>query len=119
LFRGGRRARAPPPHEHTMAATIAVLEGLETNVFYELVDGTDVIREVGRRTVAAGEVLTLGPTAVHSVQYPTASPIIGLHVYRGDLVGARRRMWSHQGDAARPYDQSTYDTLRRALPPGI
>lgn len=107
---------ASPPHEHTVSATIAVLEGTETNVFYELVEDADVIREVGRRTVSAGEVLMLGPTVVHSVQYPTPSPTIGLHVYRGDLVGARRRMWSHRGDSPRLYDQSVYDALRIPLP---
>ncbi|HMJ77913.1 MAG TPA: hypothetical protein VK507_18170 [Iamia sp.] len=114
----GAPRTASPPHEHTIGATIAVLDGAETNVFYRVVtEGSDAIREVGRRTAHAGEVLTLDPTTIHSVQYPTATPTIGLHVYRGDLIGATRRLWNNEGDAAHPYDQSVYDALRTPLDP--
>jgi len=114
----GAPLTAFPPHEHTIGATIAVLEGAETNVFYGVVEeGADAIVEVGRRTAHAGEVLTLDPTTIHSVQYPTATPTIGLHVYRGDLVGATRRLWTNEGDAARPYEQSVYDARRTPLDP--
>ncbi|HEV7720789.1 MAG TPA: hypothetical protein VGO60_05875 [Iamia sp.] len=109
---------ASPPHEHTMGAMIAVLEGAETNVFYEIVEqDADPIREVGRRTAHAGEVLTLDPTTIHSVRYPTTTPTIGLHVYLGDLIGATRRLWTNEGDTARPYDQTAYDALRTPIDP--
>ena len=107
----GKPRMAFPPHEHTVPATIAVLEGVETNVFYRLTEPTDAIREVSRRTVHAGEVLALDSSVIHSVQYPTEGPTLGLHVYRGDLVGAHRRLWSDRGRSARPYDQSVYDGL--------
>jgi predicted metal-dependent enzyme (double-stranded beta helix superfamily) len=108
---------AHPPHEHTMGAAIAVLAGAETNVFYAEAGPGDAIREVGRRTAHAGEVMTLDAGAIHAVQYPGDTPTTGLHAYRGDLVGASRRLWDLRGEHARPYDQDAYDALAVPLDP--
>ena len=111
----GSPLTAYPPHEHTVPATIAVLEGVETNVFHATTGEGDAVHPVRLQTVRAGEVLTLDPSVIHPVRYPTVAPTVGLHVHRGDRVGADRRLWSHRGDAPRPSDQAVYDALATAI----
>ena len=37
--------------------------------------------------------------------------MLAVHVYLGDLVLTRRRMWDHDGKNPSRYDQARYDSL--------
>ena len=55
------------PHDHRMWAVIGVYQGLEHNELFVRTDGGG-LASVDRFTVAAGDVRTLDPSTIHSVQ---------------------------------------------------
>lgn len=73
-------------HDHTMFACIGQLRGEEHNVVFEKNDegALEVARE---RTVNVGDVLTLPPDAIHSIENPGKEAASSLHLYGGDLAG--------------------------------
>lgn len=83
------------PHDHRMWAVVGVYRGEEHNIFHER-SGIG-LREVGRRVVAAGEVLSLPDTVIHSVANPSAQTVCGLHVYGGNIDGIERSQWLPNG----------------------
>ena|SRR5215510_3188003 len=93
---------ASPPHDHTMWAVIGIYEGREDNTFFERQHGA--LREKNRRSIHAGEALVLGPEVVHAVANPLSTPTLGIHVYGGDLLAARRTIWDPQTVEELPYE---------------
>jgi hypothetical protein len=90
------------PHDHGMWAVIGIYEGEEANTFYRrAVDG---IEPSNQRTIHAGEAIILGEEVIHAIENPLPTPTLGLHVYGGDLVAARRSMWGPDGGREHPYD---------------
>jgi predicted metal-dependent enzyme (double-stranded beta helix superfamily) len=80
------------PHDHRMWAVIGVYQGQERNELFARADGGG-LETVDRFTVAAGEVRTLEPQTIHSVQAGSESYLGTIHVYGGDLFGTPRSTW--------------------------
>ena len=90
------------PHDHGMWAVIGIYEGEEANTFYRRAG--DGLETSNQRTIHAGEAIILGEEVIHAIENPLATPTLGLHVYGGDLVAARRSMWDPEAGAEHPYD---------------
>jgi predicted metal-dependent enzyme (double-stranded beta helix superfamily) len=101
------------PHDHRMWAVIGVYQGLEHNELFVRAEGGG-LESVDRFTLAAGEVQTLDPSTIHSVQARGDRYLGAIHVYGGDLFGTPRSTWV--GDVEYPMDESAlpafFDKLR-------
>jgi predicted metal-dependent enzyme (double-stranded beta helix superfamily) len=82
-------------HEHRMWAVVGVYTGFELNRIYRR--SPNGIEECGRRPLGEGEVLVLGPDAIHSVENPLRRRTAGLHVYGGDILSVERSAWGPDG----------------------
>lgn len=102
------------PHDHRMWAVIGVYQGLEDNELFVRAEGGG-LESVDRFTVAAGDVRTLDPSTIHSVQARGDHYLGALHVYGGDLFGTPRSTW--RDDIEYPLDESAlpafFERLRR------
>lgn len=102
------------PHDHRMWAVIGVYQGLEQNELFVRDEGGG-LETVDRFAVAAGEVRTLDPSTIHSVQARGDRYLGAIHVYGGDLFGTPRSTWVD--DVECPLDESAlpafFDRLRR------
>jgi predicted metal-dependent enzyme (double-stranded beta helix superfamily) len=91
-----------PPHDHRMWAVIGIYEGQENNTFYRR--SGNKVDVVNRRDIRAGGAILLGPDVIHSIANPLGSRTLGLHVYGGDLLAAKRKMWDPHSGEELPYD---------------
>ncbi len=102
------------PHDHRMWAVIGVYQGLEHNELFVRADGGG-LDTVDRFTIGAGQVRTLDPSTIHSVQARGDRYLGAIHVYGGDLFGTPRSRWID--DVEQPMDESAlpafFDRLRR------
>ncbi|MDE0361271.1 MAG: hypothetical protein OXI74_08905 [Rhodospirillaceae bacterium] len=106
----GEPMRRFPPHEHGMVAAVAMLEGTETHRFFAA-DPGGRLRLTEIRHLTGPCVELFDERAIHAVEYRSSAPVLAVHVYLGDLVLARRRMWNHDGTDPTRYDQARYDRL--------
>ncbi|MFI4933530.1 MAG: hypothetical protein ACHP7N_02835 [Caulobacterales bacterium] len=90
------------PHDHTMWAVIGIYQGQENNTFYRRAGAG--LEKTNHREVVAGEAILLGADVIHAIENPLAAPTLGLHVYGGDLLAAKRSMWSPHTGQEHPYD---------------
>ncbi len=90
-----------PPHDHRMGAAIAMLAGHEDHRLYKRRDDGS-LEVAADRVLADGEMLLLGPDAIHAVRNPDRSWSAALHVYAGDLFGVPRTEWDADGLSAEP-----------------
>ncbi len=103
------------PHDHRMWAVIGVYQGLEHNELFVRTDGGG-LASVDRFTVAAGDVRTLDPSTIHSVQARGDRYVGAIHVYGGDLFGIRaQHVASRRRVPARR--SGTSSLLRQTSPP--
>jgi predicted metal-dependent enzyme (double-stranded beta helix superfamily) len=97
-----------------MWAVIRVYQGLEHNELYVRAERGG-LENVDHFTLAAGDVRTLDPSTIHSVQARGDRYLGAIHVYGGDLFGTPRSTW--RGDVEYPMDESAlpafFDRLRR------
>lgn len=101
------------PHNHGMWATIGIYQGQEDNVFWRRLDDPTAsgrIEPAGAKSLAAGDVTTLGHDIIHSVTNPTLRFTSALHVYAGDFFAAQRSEWDPLALVERPY--STANAVR-------
>jgi predicted metal-dependent enzyme (double-stranded beta helix superfamily) len=102
------------PHDHRMWAVIGVYQGLEQNELFVRAEGGG-LDTVDRFTVAAGDVRTLDPSTIHSVQARGDGYLGAIHVYGGDLFGTPRSTWADGVEC--PLDESAlpafFERLRR------
>jgi predicted metal-dependent enzyme (double-stranded beta helix superfamily) len=78
--------RGAPPHDHGTWATIAGVDGLERNEFFERVDdrsraGHAKLRKVGEKFCGVGDVLSMPPGMIHNVWNETDRITLSLHIY--------------------------------------
>ena len=95
-----------------MWAVIGIYQGQENNVFYKR--STSGLEEANRRDILAGNAVVLGPDVIHAVANPLDSTTLGLHVYGGDLLAAKRSMW-HPSSEEHPYDARKFVEWSREL----
>ncbi|MES2071050.1 MAG: cysteine dioxygenase family protein [Pseudomonadota bacterium] len=97
-----------PIHNHGFWGVIGIADGCEENAFFERSEA-GLLEKVNRVQVNAGEAIVLAPDAIHKIRNPRGTQSLGLHVYGGDLAGAKRRMWSpHTGEESQ-LEQSQFE----------
>ncbi len=95
-----------PPHNHNMAATVALCQGSEIATYYRLRGGKPE-RTVGR-TYSAGDLVFLPADAIHAVGNPGNARSIALHVYYGNLPAMRRSLWHPETGEALTFTEENY-----------
>ena len=95
-----------PPHDHTMWAVIGIYEGCEENTFFTREE--EGLVERNERAVRAGEAVRLGDGVIHAIANGSPETTLGLHVYGGDLVAAKRRMWHPKTGEELPYEAGQF-----------
>lgn len=101
-----------PPHDHQMSVTIGVYEGSERNDFYEAASGAG-IQQSSSVVMDPGEVLSIGPTAIHSVTCIGQKPSCGIHVYLGPLSTVERSLFDVEENQQLPFTDEHYQRLTR------
>jgi len=99
-------AGLPPslPHDHRMWAVVGIYGGQEDNQFFRR--SPSGLEASGGCSITASETLALGADAVHAICNPLDhSALAAIHVYGGDLLRARRSMWTIPGYQEHPYDE--------------
>lgn len=101
------------PHNHQMFSVVGIYAGREDNVFWRRTDAA--IEAAGARSLAAGEVATLGRDIIHSVLNPIDKMTCALHVYGGDFFAPAkpRSVWDHETLAEKPWDVEQVKALFR------
>jgi predicted metal-dependent enzyme (double-stranded beta helix superfamily) len=99
-----------PPHDHQMVPTIAVYQGAERNVMWVRNDagGIDKKTEI---VVEAGDVLQVGPTAIHSVTRDGDTDSCAIHVYLGKLTTVDRSLFDTKTGEEMRFSDDNYNRL--------
>lgn len=100
-----------PAHDHQVTATIAVYRGSERNDFWES-DGEGGIRKSNEQILSAGNVLQIGPNAIHSVGCASPEPTCGIHVYLGWLTKIDRSLFDVERGETMRFDDENYQRLK-------
>ena len=100
-----------PPHDHQTTATIGVYEGAEDNHFYLHEDG-QMVHKTTRR-IAPGDVVSIKPEGIHSVEAANGENSLGIHVYLAALTTIERSLFDWDSGEARPFTDDNYDALKR------
>jgi len=103
------------PHDHGTWAVVAGVDGPEVNTFWKRVDdgsreGYAEVVPAGEHAIAAGEVVSMLPGAIHSVRNDSAQVTLSLHTYgintghthRFQYDVAARTVWPHPRSAFTP-----------------
>jgi predicted metal-dependent enzyme (double-stranded beta helix superfamily) len=90
------------PHDHRMWAVIGIYGGAEDNTLYRR--GPERLQPAGGRQLRDGDVLALGPEAIHSVTNPQRRFTGAIHVYGGDFVNKPRSQWDPDSLTEQPYN---------------
>ena len=98
------------PHDHSMWSVVGIYAGREDNLFWRRSGGS--IEAAGARSLAAGDVATLGRDLIHSVVNPIGKMTRAIHVYGGDFFAPPRPRseWDPETLSERPWDMD--DTRR-------
>lgn len=99
-----------PAHDHQMVATIAVYQGAERNVMWVNSD-TGGIEQKSEIFVNAGDVLQLGPNAIHSVSSAVDVDSCAIHVYLGKLTTVKRSLFDTKKGTVLQFDDENYQRL--------
>ena len=105
-----RPGKTVPPHDHQMMATIGVYSGAERNKFFEN-DPQGTIRESSEVVVSTGEVLQIGPSAIHAVNCASTDPCCGIHVYLGRLTEVKRSLFDIPNGQRMEFTDENYQQL--------
>jgi len=81
---------------------IGMYGGQEDNAFYRR--SAAGLEPAGGRELPAGDVLVLGPDAIHSVANSRREFAVALHVYGGDFFTGARSEWDFDTYEERPRD---------------
>lgn len=100
-----------PPHDHQTVATIGVYAGLEINHFYKR-EGDRLVRASSRH-LGPGDVIAMGPDAIHSVETEGAEPSYGVHVYLAPLTTIERSLVDWETGAASPMNEDAFKAAIR------
>lgn len=100
--------RGAPPHDHGTWAVVAGVDGPELNTFWKRVDdgsrpGYAEIVKVGEKTFGEGEVVSLLPTAIHSVTNQTDAVTLSLHVYGRHINHTGRSTFDPEARTVQPF----------------
>lgn len=99
-----------PAHDHQMSATIGVYIGAERNDFFEN-DPQGGIRKSSEVELSAGNVLEIGPSAIHAVGCASDEPCCGIHVYLGELTTVDRSLFDTAENTILNFTDANYQRL--------
>jgi predicted metal-dependent enzyme (double-stranded beta helix superfamily) len=99
-----------PAHDHKMSATIGVYRGAERNIFFEN-DPNGTVRESSDVRLGAGQVLQIGPNAIHAVACDSPEPCCGIHVYLGALTKVERSLFDVERGEVLSFTDANYERL--------
>lgn len=102
-----------PAHDHQMSAVLCVYQGQERNDFYEA-DPNGGVRRSDQVHLGPGDVLSIGPSAIHAVTCVSDEPALGLHVYLGKLTTVERTLFDVENGTAMAFDDANYAKLTAA-----
>jgi len=104
-------ARHVPPHDHQTTATIGVYQGEEKNHFYRVEDGQ--LRHKTTKQIGPGDVIAMGPEAIHSVESANGEFSYAIHVYLAPLMSIERSLFHWEDGTAIPFNDENYAQLER------
>lgn len=100
-----------PPHNHKTQATIGVYDGEELNHFYLPKDGR--LEQKTTRSLKPGDVLSMGPDAIHSVESANSKATYGIHVYLAALSTISRSLYDWDSGEALPMEDELFNRMQR------
>ncbi len=100
-----------PPHDHQTPAIIGVYRGIENNHFY-LPEGGKLVWKSTKR-LEPGDVIGIGPSAIHSVETADENDSYGIHVYLAALTAIERSLFDWNTGEAGPFTRERYDQMLR------
>lgn len=106
------RGRRTPPHDHGTWATILLFSGVEKNTLYRVGDDGG-LRRVSEVVLERESILPMRAGAVHVAECIGSAPAVGLHVYGGDILALKRRMWDPETLVQHPLEWTHYEELAR------
>lgn len=100
-----------PPHDHQIDATIGVYEGQEINHFY--LPEAEGLQRKSSKQLGPGDVISLRPDTIHSVETANERWSYGIHVYLGPLTRTSRSLFDWDSGERIPADDDAFATLER------
>ena len=101
-----------PPHDHQTNATIGVYRGAENNHFY--LRESDRLVHKSTRRLGAGEVISIKPDGIHSVEAAGQTPSRAIHVYLAKLTTIERSLFDWNSGSAAPFTDNNYESMIKA-----
>ena len=101
-----------PPHDHQTTATIGVYDGVENNHFY--LAGENGLEHKSTKRVEPGDVIAIGPSAIHSVETADERVSYAIHVYLAPLTTIERSLFDWDSGTAMPFNDDNYARLERS-----
>jgi predicted metal-dependent enzyme (double-stranded beta helix superfamily) len=99
------------PHEHRMGVHIAVYRGTEVEVLYKREPGR--LRHGGNTLVKQGDVVRLGPDAIHAITSDGHEQSIAIHVYEGPLTQVERSLFDWTTGAEVDFTMENFHAMAR------
>lgn len=101
-----------PPHDHQTWATIGVYQGTEINRFY--VRDDDALVHRSTKCLGPGNVISIGPNGIHTVQAEGDEPSCAIHVYLAALTTIERSLFDWYTGEPSPFTDANYARLLRS-----
>ncbi len=102
-----------PPHDHRVAVVIGVFDGAEDQRFFVKVPSG--LRELTGRSIATGEVMSLGRKTIHAISAPGLQPSRAVHVYLGRLDSIERSIFNPETFVEETLGLDTYADYCRPI----
>ena len=99
-----------PPHDHQTSAVIGIYEGQERNNFFTTA-GDAFITKGKSVDMQAGDVLSIGPNAIHTVECTGSTPSYGIHVYLAPLSRIERNLYDVAAQMVIPFTDADFQRL--------
>ncbi|MDA9930472.1 hypothetical protein N9E91_04435 [Alphaproteobacteria bacterium] len=102
--------RPIPPHNHNISAVIGLYDGAEDNDLYSTA-GEAFLTHSQKVEMKAGDVLSMGPSAIHTVTCRSDVPSLGIHVYLGKLAETERNLFDTEREVVLPFTDDTFNAM--------
>ena len=99
-----------PPHDHQTSAVIGIYEGQERNSFFSTA-GDAFITKGKSVDMQAGDVVSMGPHAIHTVECTGSTPSYAIHVYLGPLTRIERNLYDVAAEKVIPFTDADFHRL--------
>ena len=99
-----------PPHDHQTSAVIGIYEGQERNSFFSTA-GDAFITKGKSVDMQAGDVVSIGPHAIHTVECTGSTPSYAIHVYLGPLSRIERNLYDVEAEKVIPFTDADFHRL--------